>query len=385
MKRINFLHLSDLHIGDKYQRGLISQAKKVLFEDIEYILSKIGTLDIIFFTGDLVQKGTKDEYVLVEEFLVDLWALFKRHGQNPYLLCVPGNHDLERVSNVHDATQKVLTNWVNEKNISEDHFWKKPNDYYNFIQERFKNYYEWYKSTSIRKPENIIEGYITGDFYCSMNLNNVNLGIVGLNSTFLQLGGGDVKQKLGVYNKQINLLFREKYFEWLKKQDLSILLTHHSPEWFEPKSLKDFNEEMYTKDTYVEHLCGHMHEPFYSSTSTNGFAPRRLFIAPSLFGLGFVGNGSSVKRIHGYTAGTYNIESSKVTKTIWPRIALQTSSGLKISQNEEFNLEKGSASLTEILKNSEAVPSENNLSVETKSLENVIVKGGNPFRITGKR
>lgn len=369
MTSIKFLHLSDLHIGDKYQKGLISQTKKILFEDIDYIFSKIKTLDVVFFTGDFVQKGTKEEFSLLEEFLKDLWKLFNKHGQNPYLFCVPGNHDLERISDLNNPIQKVMTNWT-EENIKDDYFWNSPNDYHSFIQERFKNYEEWYNNTSIRKPE-IVKGYISGDFYCSLNLHETNLGIVGLNSTFLQLHGGDVKQKLGVYNKQINLMFGEKYFEWLSKQDLSILLTHQSPEWFEPKSFNEFNQEIYCNNTYLEHLCGHMHEPSSTTTSINGFPSKKLFISPSLFGLEYYEGKSSAQRIHGYTAGVYNIESGKTTKTIWPRISLTTKSGLKISQNEEFNLEKDSSSFTEILKDSQIISVDNGFNNETEKLKNI--------------
>lgn len=369
MTSIKFLHLSDLHIGDKYQKGLISQTKKILLEDIDYIFSKIKTLDVVFFTGDFVQKGSKEEFLLLEEFLKDLWILFNKHGQNPYLFCVPGNHDLERVGDQHNPMQKVMTNWIDE-NIKDDYFWNAPNDYHSFIQERFKNYEEWYENTSIRKPE-IIKGYISGDFYCSLNLHDTNLGIVGLNSTFLQLHGGDVRQKLGVYNKQINLMFGEKYFEWLNKQDLSILLTHQSPEWFEPNSFTEFNQEIYCNNTYVEQLCGHMHEPSSITTAINGFPSKKVFISPSLFGLEFYQDKSAVERIHGYTAGIYNIESGKVTKTIWPRISFRTQSGLKISQNEEFNLQKDSSSFTEILKDPHIIPLNKSLNNETEKLNDL--------------
>ena len=104
MANISYLHLSDLHIGDKYQKGLISQTKKILFEDIDFILTKIKTLDVVFFTGDLVQKGTEEEFTLLEDFLKELWELFKKCGQNPYLLCVPGNHDLERINDLNNPT-----------------------------------------------------------------------------------------------------------------------------------------------------------------------------------------------------------------------------------------------------------------------------------------
>lgn len=374
MATIKYLHLTDLHIGDKLQKGLISQTKKILFDDIEFILSKLQGLDVVFFTGDFVQKGTKEEFSILEEFLNEMWQLFGKYQYNPYLLCVPGNHDVERVVDLNHPVQKILSNWNND-NIKDEYFWITPNPYHDFIFDRFKNYTEWYQNTKIRKPK-IIEGCLPGDFYCSLQIEGVLLGVVGLNSTFLQLSGGDYKHKLGIYNKQINALFDESYFEWSDKQNLSILLTHHSPEWFEPKSLSEFNQEIYCHDNFVEHLCGHMHEPNYSATSINGFSARRHFIGPSLFGIESFDNHTS--RIHGYTAGLYNVEMGSVTKTIWPRISLKTSVGLKITQNEEFNLEKDTASLTETLKNTkkETLDEREQQEENTKSLSS---KGENLF------
>lgn len=379
MANISFLHLSDLHIGDRFQKGLISQTKKILFEDIEFILSKINSLDVVFFTGDLVQNGTKEEFKLLEEFLIDLWELFAKHGKNPYLLCVPGNHDLERLNDVNNPTQKIMSNWIND-NIKDNYFWKKSNPYYDFINERFKNYVDWYKDTLIRKPDNIFWGYLPGDFYTSLILHDVKLGIVGLNSSFLQLYSGDAKQKIGIYNKQINLLFEEKYTEWLEKQNMSILLTHHSSEWFEPKSLGEFNQEIFYNGSYLEHLCGHMHEPSCTTTSINGFPSKRLFISPSLFGLEYYGDNFTTQRIHGYTAGIYDIESGKISKTIWPRISMRTKTGvLKISQNEDFNLDKGSLSLTEVLKDPYIISSYNSSNKKQETILSIEEKGGNLF------
>ncbi|MCT4638111.1 MAG: metallophosphoesterase [Bacteroidales bacterium] len=270
MAKIKYLHISDLHIGDKQQNGLISQTKKVLFDDIEYILTKIQTLDVVFFTGDLVQKGTKEEYILLESFLSELWKIFFKRNQNPYLLCVPGNHDLERIDDNNHPIQLVMSDWINH-DIMEEYFWTPNNPYQEFVNNRFKNYMEWYKETAIKKPENLKEGFIYGDFYSSLKIDGINLGIVGLNSSFLQLHGGDVKKKIGVYNKQINNLFSEEYHNWIQKQEISILLTHHSSEWYEPKSLTDYNQEIYCNNSYIEHLCGHMHEPSYISKSLNHY------------------------------------------------------------------------------------------------------------------
>lgn len=136
---------------------------------------------------------------------------------------------------------------------------------------------------------------------------------------------------------------------------MSILLTHHNSDWFEKKSLNDFNQEIFCDSSYVEHLCGHMHEPSYNSTSINGFPAKRCWVSPSLFGLEYFKEQEC--RIHGYTAGVYNIESDRITKTVWPRISIRTKTGiLKIIQNDEFNLDKETASLKEVLQDYQKQP-----------------------------
>ena len=382
MAEIGYLHLSDLHIGDKYQKVLISQTKAILFDDINYIISKVKRVDVVFFTGDFVQKGSLDEFEMLEAFLQDLWLLFEHNNQNPYLICVPGNHDLERMNDQYNPIQKVLLNWVDETEMKEEYFWNSSNAYIEFINERFKNYLSWYQTTSIKKAEDIHWGYIPGDHYCTINIEGVKLGVVGLNSSFLHLCAGDVKNKIGVYNKQISFLFKENYLEWLGKQDLSVLLTHHNSDWFEKKSLNDFNQEIFCENSYIEHLCGHMHEPLYNSTSINGFPAKKCWISPSLFGLEYFKEKEC--RIHGYTAGIYDVESDRIIKTVWPRISIRTKTGvLKIVQNDEFNLDKETASLKEVLrehhKNFNLISFEETNESSITSVAKIEEKSGNLF------
>ncbi|KAA6325287.1 3' 5'-cyclic adenosine monophosphate phosphodiesterase CpdA, partial [termite gut metagenome] len=360
MKKISFLHLSDLHIGSNVQKGLISQTKEILFGDIKFILKQIGSLDVVFFTGDLVQSGAKDEYQQLESFLLDLWHLLTTNGLDPILLCVPGNHDLERIENQHNPILKTLLNWESDQ-IKEEYFWTENNEYLNFISERFNNFTEWYNTTSIKKPQNMHLGYLPGDFYCSLPINDIKLGVIGLNSSFLQLDGSNFQEKLGIYNKQIHTLFKDSYKEWLREQQISVLLTHHAPNWYERNSKDEYNSEIYCLNSFVEHLCGHMHEPINITTGINGFPAKRIFISPSLFGLEKYE--STYTRIHGYTAGLYCFEEEKIKKTIWPRISIKTTDGtIKISQNENFNIDKGALSLTEIISLNSGILEESNSS-----------------------
>jgi len=376
MDKIKFLHLSDLHFGDRNQKEIFSQTKSILFEDIEFILNKLESLEIVFFTGDLVQKGSKSEFEQLEKFLIELWQLFSKYGQDPYLICVPGNHDLERINDPNDPILKILNQWT-EDDIKKDHFWDSPNQYLNFVNNRFTNYHDWYQNTSIKKPDNIIQGYIKGDFYCTINHNDLKIGIVGLNSAFLQLTSARAEKKLGIYNKQIYNLFEDKYIEWLKSNNLSFLLTHHSSDWFEQDSLREFHHDIYTDSSYVEHLCGHMHEPSCTTFSINGYPYKRISVTPSLFGLDSYNDNPDLKRIHGYTAGVYNVNSEKITKTIWPRISKITKdNGLKIIQNDDFHLDKDSLSFTEKIKDYTLSKKEKN------SIEILEEKGGNLFGVS---
>ncbi len=377
MKTLKFLHLSDLHFGDLNQKEIFSRTKTQIFEDIDFIIKKLGSLEIVFFTGDLVQEGSKNEFEKLEMFLIEMWELFKKHKQNPYLVCVPGNHDLERIDDKNNPILKTLNRWT-EDDIKKDYFWKSPNDYIDFVNERFSNYFEWYQKTSIKKPENMTHGYLKGDFYCSIIHDELQIGIVGLNSAFLQLSGGKAEQKLGIYFKQIYNLFQDNYIEWLKSNNLSFLLTHHSSDWFEQDSLIDFHQDIYNDGSYIEHLCGHMHEPSYTSFSFNGYPSKRISITPSFFGLESYNDNSALKRIHGYTAGMYEINSEEITKTIWPRISKITKpNGLKIVQNDDFHLDKESLSFKE--KIWDFTQSKN---IEKKSVEILEENGGNLFGIS---
>ena len=59
MKKITFLHISDLHYGSPEQKMLFFDIQNKLFESIRKRLDTSKSLDVVFFTGDLVLKGVK--------------------------------------------------------------------------------------------------------------------------------------------------------------------------------------------------------------------------------------------------------------------------------------------------------------------------------------
>lgn len=94
-----WLHLTDLHWGHKAQEKDWDNFEGEFRDDLKRVLGERrvnGKIDAVFFTGDLVNKGTQSEFDQLNEFLVELWEWFDDLGMQPYFFPVPGNHDLKR-------------------------------------------------------------------------------------------------------------------------------------------------------------------------------------------------------------------------------------------------------------------------------------------------
>ena|SRR5579863_8107167 len=95
-RRFRWLHLTDLHQGigpDGWQWPIY---KDHFFSDLAELHDQAGPWDLIFFTGDLTQSGSADEYTRLDATLGELVDHLNKLGSSPILLAVPGNHDLVR-------------------------------------------------------------------------------------------------------------------------------------------------------------------------------------------------------------------------------------------------------------------------------------------------
>jgi len=317
-KTINWIHISDLHYGQGRQDTLLPKLKNEFFKDVEKMKSELGKFDIVFFTGDLTFSGKKAEFDKLTAFLKELWALFAKLDSNPILIAIPGNHDVERQDNTKSSV-RGLVKYHDDKEL-QNILWnnlEKGNDYYDLITACFRNFLNWYNEIDLPKP-NITHGIIPGDISTSLEINGIKINCLGLNTAFLDINNDDFKGKLALHNKQVMALTGGDHFEWLKKADISLLLTHHDVSWLDNESLDMYNSDINPPGAYYSHLCGHVHIAESSQVASLGSASKRLQLAPSLFGLQVV-NGLD-NRIHGYYAGSYKIEDSDLIETFYPRI-----------------------------------------------------------------
>ncbi len=338
-KRINWLHFSDLHYGQKSQNILLPKLKKELFKDLERLRDDIGKIDVVFFTGDLTFSGKKEEFDELTIFLKELWTVFNKVGCNPYLIAIPGNHDLLRPE-LRDPVVKVLRKYSDDSD-TRDEFWNdfRGSEYSKLLERCFLNFTTWYKEVALPKPE-LNYGLIPGDISSVLTMDDLTLKVIGLNTAFLELTNGDYLGKLAVHPLQLQALTGADPLKWVDDSDIALLLTHHDMNWYDRDSLDYYNGEINPPETFFNHFCGHLHEPSLIEYGQSGSPKRRFQLAPSLFGLEKINESQS--RIHGYIAGCYIVTDGEIIENIYPRTAHRQHGGgnYQIAPDHGFTLNK---------------------------------------------
>jgi len=319
MFSINWLHLTDLHLGMKDQDWLWPNCKQEFFEDLEKQHKKTGPWDLVLFTGDLTQSGSSEQFKKLNKELEDLWNHLKEKcNSDPKLLVVPGNHDLE-LSSESDLRVKTLCRWQTNRELQNE-FWKnkEKNPYLERIKEAFSNYTEWCENQD-NIPKEINSGYVPGDFSYTFEKEGVKLGILGLNTAFLQLTKKNYKGRLAIHPYQFHRACKDQdSVNWLSKHHACILLTHHPAEWLDKESCQHLNSEIINSPKNFQlHLFGHMHEANLSQENKGGLVSPHMLQSRSLFGLKHLENHR--ERSHGYTIGQIEMEGKQGRMLFCPR------------------------------------------------------------------
>jgi hypothetical protein len=192
MARFSWLHLTDFHFGLEGQKTLWGNLREPFFDDLAELHKTTGPWQAVFFTGDLVQQGKSQEFnEMQKEVLERLWEKLRElQEESAILLAVPGNHDLVRPKKGRSGVDMLLM--PGGFDFIADSFWSTPNgDYRQVITKAFGAYNEWWKNSPHRPKTGINSGLIPGDFACTLEHEGHKIGIVGLNTAFLQLQGGN--------------------------------------------------------------------------------------------------------------------------------------------------------------------------------------------------
>lgn len=246
MKKVGILHISDVHINassileiDSLVEKLINDIKKVKDEnDIN--------IDLICFTGDLIAGGDKafnDEMQiqLAEEHfispLLEAIGLTKKE-----FILVPGNHEVD-TNKIAKITEKGLASISSIEEINETIY---------DMQDEYKNRLQYFYDYMYEKYLPDAEKWRLG-YSITKNINDINIGIVGLDSAWRSTGAGwEERGKMLVGEQQVGVLHNN-----IKDADLKICLMHHPLDWLSDLEMTNVERNLNYFDLV---LRGHVHD-----------------------------------------------------------------------------------------------------------------------------
>jgi hypothetical protein len=334
--QLRWLHISDLHAGQDTQDWLWPGLQTHFFDDLERLIPAMGGLDLVIFSGDLTQRGSEKDFSTLRLMLDRIWTKFDALGCRPQLFMVPGNHDLARPDSADPVAVALQTWWENA--TVKDAFWKSTDNVYKrFIDQTFVGYTS-FRQELMRDGFPLCpttDGLLPGDCSHVFVKDGLRLGLVGLNSTFLQLGGSskldlDVRQLLAVTDSDPDT--------WCRSNHVNLLVTHHPASWLSESAIQHLRAEIYPPARFTAHLFGHMHTPDVEALGKGGSADRKMIQAASLYGLRKYDNGKH-DRIHGYSGARLEVGEDDGRILMWPRIGTTISSGSrKFVPDNSFDL-----------------------------------------------
>jgi hypothetical protein len=342
MPDLTVLHLTDVHFGQAAMMGRWPSLKAQLLDDLDYLVSKIGAIDLIALTGDIANTGASTEFSLASDFLEELGLrLLKSGGEFPLLAVVPGNHDLVRPGR-RSAGQRVLEELWDERTetaVFED----ADDDLRVMVDSWFANYQTWLTTQQpLPRPTPDQTGPLAGDFASRLNIRGLSVGLLGLNSTFRHVSDLAREGSLTISPRQIQQASGGDLPRWTSDLDLCLVLTHHPLTWM--NNGDEIRDALFNDAANVQlHLCGHLHRERYAVAASSTPGEYCTHQGQSLFGLESFGSDSAQERLHGYAVITLDQAEDGLDLKVWPRGGYKTAAGTwRIDRKAEFNLPRDS-------------------------------------------
>lgn len=240
MSSLRWLHLSDFHFGKEvFQQELVSGK---IIDHIKEQISEGNRPDFVFITGDIANAGKKEEYELFVRIILDPVLEVMGREFRDRIFVVPGNHDLNRKINKGFSRESFLS--------VEGGFFDPTSESLedrNMLVDRFAHFMY---QTELPLAMDIFSE--AGSYNCTLDVNGVNIGIVGLNTAWLC---HDEKDK---YNLTPGVALVRTALDAISDCGVKIVLGHHPLEWLHANHIKPLKALFGSHN--VLYLHGHMHE-----------------------------------------------------------------------------------------------------------------------------
>jgi predicted phosphodiesterase len=302
IKRINILHISDIHYSEENDPDI-----KVIFheflEDIKKWKEQNSEerIDFICLTGDIAGAGELPHYQSIEKRIKDILEV--TGCTKDELFFVPGNHDVEKYDKISDKNKKTLEGVCDNQIDINSQVLNNHENYKDFFN-KFNNFYTFLDDYGYNNSLIESEDHSPKPWY-SRKLKDYPVRIIGLNSALFSCKAFKDYGKMGMGTRQL----KEAYFKDKTGDDEQIIvLSHHPINWL---CEKEHDELSILMERYsIIHLHGHTHK----------IKPRKLFsFSGSYFtiGTGSLYGKKGIDDINTYHILTLDFEKNEIN--IWAR------------------------------------------------------------------
>lgn len=254
---IRILHLTDFHLNKKTLKDWDDFLKEAFLKKIEE-LQKENPIDLVLFTGDLIDKAGidfKEKEDLVTPITKSL-RIFKDQVINPileklnidisrFIIC-PGNHDFDRSADKTFHESGLKSDLISIDKINS--FTNQNADDYDGIQ-RIKAYKDFEFDLYSEVQDKLHDKF---KFSLKMEINGKTIGISSLNSSWRCYGEDDFKNLL-VGENQVN-----DNYKFIKDCDIRIALMHHQLDWISDVESKIIKSHLSANYNLI--FSGHVHQ-----------------------------------------------------------------------------------------------------------------------------
>jgi hypothetical protein len=297
------------------------------------MVEKVGSLHLVLITGDLAFSGRQNEYGQVDEFVANLETLLAELGtEQPLIIPVPGNHDVSRPDQRTARSCKLYLDYDNSEDEDvadlQKQIWHERDA--SPVTPLFAEYMKWFKRRITPTLEQacveVHHSFFPGDYSLIVEPEpGFKVGLVGLNTSWVQYKGGDFEGKLQLPIAQFHAALPESsgdQLEFFNRCNQALLLVHQPPTWLTKKARTEFDEEVYQPPNFAACLHGHLHEG--CSETLQKFGSTRCYVqARSLCGLEHYGKADE-QRTFGYFIGAL---SKQKELRVWPMTRVKRGAG----------------------------------------------------------
>lgn len=244
MRTLNILHISDSHIQKEDVEEIKRIVQKMIIDINKVKREKEIEIDMICFTGDLIQRGdmaigVEGQWKLANDILIE--PLLKNLNlSQDRLIFVPGNHEVDTTKIV-----AALERGLQVKSL--DGIKELMNNFDPSYRVRIEYFYDIVKKSMLDVK------FGTLGYSCLKEINGIKIGLVCVDSAWRSSGKGTSERGcLYIGFKQI-----QELYVFIKEASLKICLLHHPVDWMEECERQHIERELSKFDIV---LSGHIHE-----------------------------------------------------------------------------------------------------------------------------